>query len=336
VGKEPEGFAEPLRGRRKHRNPLASQRHVAFSMSTPFLILFAAFFILPLGYAIVKSIQSPRGVGLAGFGNFSIAIHTGAFWSSIVRVAYIGVIEIGLMLGFGMLLALLLDSPYCRGKRIFAVVYFLPYAVPGVIASIMWGFLLTPQLDSLVRSAKLNPLGTSTVLYSIILIVVWEFMGYNMTIYLTGLAQISPGVLEAAKIDGCSELQLVRYIKVPLLRRMVVFTAVLSIIGTLQLFNEPAIISALAPLGPTYTPNLGIYNEAFQDSNIPLAAAESLILAVVTIGATAAFYGLSRRRRGAARGDRDRSSGPRTPRSPADPTVSGRGRGRDALELSGS
>jgi multiple sugar transport system permease protein len=315
-----------LNGSGKPAEALGKQNGASIAMLAPFIILFAAFFIVPVIYAIDKSLQSPRGGGYAGWSNFSIVLHSSSgLWSGVGRVAYIGVIQIVVMLGLGMVLALLLDSPYCKGKRIFAVIYFLPYAVPGVIASIMWGFLLTPSVDSLVRTVGVNPLSLSTVLYSIILIVVWEFMGYNMTIYLTGLSQIPPTVLEAAKIDGCSELQLIRHIKLPMLRRMVLFTAVLSIIGTLQLFNEPKIISQLVQLSPTYTPNIAIYNEAFQSSNIPFAAAESLVLAVITITATVAFYTITRRR-----GARSSTAGPAvggsavTGLTTADPAAGGR------------
>ena len=103
------------------------------------------------------------------------------------------------MVCLALALALFLDGPYCRGRRLFTTVYFLPYAVPGVIAAIMWGFLFTPQLDSLLRLPRslglahqaLQPLSTASVIYAIMLIVTWEYTGYNMTIYLTG-ANLDP------------------------------------------------------------------------------------------------------------------------------------------------
>jgi multiple sugar transport system permease protein len=279
------------------RSGHAKREAAALSMATPFLVLFALFVVVPLGYAIVHSLSQPSGKSGTTVSNFSEVIHSGDFWSGVERVLYLGVIQIVIMLGLAMGLALLLDSPLCKGKRMFALIYFVPYAVPGVIATIMWGFILSPQVDSLVHGAGVNPLSLRLVLYSIVLIVLWEFTGYNMTIYLTGLASISPEVLEAARIDGCSNLQLALRIKLPLIRRMIIFTAVLSIIGTLQLFNEPEILSALVPLTPSYTPNLSIYNEAFEFGNIPFAAAESLILGVIIVVATAAFYGLTAARR---------------------------------------
>jgi multiple sugar transport system permease protein len=231
----------------------------------------------------------------------------------------------------------LLDSPFCRGKRVFTLVFFLPYAVPGVVASIMWGFLLSPSVDNLVHSTNLDPLGPDLVLYSIILIVVWEFVGYNMVIYRTALTSISFEVIEAARMDGCSELQLARYIKLPLLRRMIIFTSILSIIGTLQLFNEPEILSEITTISPTYTPNLSIYNEAFAFTNIPFAATESIILLVIIVGATFAFFTVARQRPGRrSASSAAKRAAPRTATGGGDGLgLRGRGSGAGQPTLSG-
>ena len=127
------------------------------------------------------------------------------------------------------------------------------------------------------------------------LIVTWEFTGYNMTILLTSLTTVPHQVIEAAKIDGCSELAIAWRIKLPLIRRTVIFI-VISIIGTLQLFNEPVILNDIASIGSSYTPNQIIYNTAFSFGNEQLAAAQSVMLALITIVATASFYGIMRRR----------------------------------------
>jgi multiple sugar transport system permease protein len=208
------------------------------------------------------------------------------------------------MIGLALVLALFLDSSYCVGRRFFALVYFLPYAVPGVIAAIMWAFLLEPDIDGALRlphllglaSGPVNPLSFRFALYAIMLIVTWEFAGYNMTILLTSLTNVPAQIVEAARIDGCSELGIALRIKFPLIRRTVLFTVILSIIGTLQLFNEPVLLNDIASIGSGYTPNQIIYNTAFSFGNEPLAAAQSVLLAVITIGATVAFYGIVRRR----------------------------------------
>lgn len=275
-------------------------------MTTPFLALYLLFFLAPFGYSVVLSLRSPLTNGFVGLFNYRNVVGNGEFWSAVVRMAYFGVIQVAVMIVLAITLALLLDSPYCRGKKFFALAYFFPYAVPGVIAAVMWAFLLQPDLDDGLNvphllgltSGSLNPLSYRFVIYALMLIVTWEWAGYNMTIVLTSLTSVPREVLESGKIDGASELALAWRIKLPMIRRTVAFITVISIIGTLQLFNEPMVLNDIASIGSSYTPNQLIYNTAFSFGNEQLAAAQSIVLALITVLATASFYGLVRRRFG--------------------------------------
>ena len=288
----------------RRRRWRASQGRSGFGMTAPFLALFAVFFAGPLIYSIVLSFRSPLTGNFTGLLNYRTVFSNGAYWSGVERMAYFGVIQVTVMIGLAIGLALLLDSPYCRGRKVFALVYFLPYAVPGVIAAIMWGFLLEPDLDVALKvphlvgiaSGPLQPLSYRWALYAIMLIVTWEWTGYNMTILITSLTNVPAQVLEAAKVDGASEVQVAAKIKLPMVRRTVIFTIVLSIIGTLQLFNEPVILNDIASIGSNLTPNQIIYNTAFSFGNEELAAAQSVILALITVIATVAFFAVVRRR----------------------------------------
>ena len=147
-----------------------------------------------------------------------------------------------------------------------------------------------------ITSGPLTPLSYRFVLYAMMLIVTWEWTGYNMTILLTSLTSVPREVIEAAKVDGASELSVALRVKLPMVRRTVLFIVVLSIIGSLQLFNEPMILNDIANIGSSYTPNQMIYNTAFSFGNEQLAAAQSVVLAVITVVATVAFYTIVRRR----------------------------------------
>ena len=120
-------------------------------MTVPFLALFALFFAGPLVYSVILSLRSPLTSAFSGLLNYRTVFHNGEYWSGVVRMLYFGAIQVSVMVGLAIGLALFLDSPYCKGRRIFALVYFLPFAVPGVIAAIMWGFLLQPDLDSALK-----------------------------------------------------------------------------------------------------------------------------------------------------------------------------------------
>jgi multiple sugar transport system permease protein len=286
------------------RGAAAAQRRAAAGMTVPFLVLFAVFFAGPLIYSVVLSLRAGGTGAFAGLLNYRSVVSNSQFWGGVQRMAYFGVIQVTVMIGLAVVLALFLDSGYCLGRRFFALVYFLPFAVPSVIAAIMWGFLLEPDLDSALKlphlvgltSGAVSPLSYRLALYAMMLIVTWEFTGYNMTILLTSLTSVPRHLVEAAAIDGCSEVRIAWRIKFPLIRRTVVFTVILSIIGTLQLFNEPVILNYIAATSSSYTPNQIIYNTAFSFGNEPLAAAQSVILAAITIVATVAFYSIVRRR----------------------------------------
>ena len=283
-------------------------------MTGPYLAVFAMFFVAPLVYSVVLSLRSPP-------------------YERIYRAAQLphrllqrGVLERGGPHGLlrrhtgerhdrpGDNPGPVPRQPLLPGKKVLrALLYFLPYAVPGVIAAIKWGFLLEPDLDSAlnvphqlgITNAAVTPLDYRLSLYAIMLIVTWEWTGYNMTILMTSLTNVPHQVLEAAKIDGCSELSIATRIKLPLIRRTIVFIVMLSIIGTFQLFNEPVILNEIASMGNSITPNQIIYNTAFSFGNEQLAAAQSVVLAAITIVATVVFYSIVRRRMdpfGATRG----------------------------------
>ncbi len=286
-------------------------------MLAPFFILFLGFFVYPFFYAFYLSMYATRmGANqFVGLNNYLIALTDSEFWHSITTVLYFGVLQAVSVLLVGLILALFLDSSLVKGKAFFRLVYFLPYAVPGVIAALMWGFLYSPQLDPLLRVFSLfdagkpvNVLSSSSLLYSIVNIVTWEWAGYNMTLYFAALTALPIELYEAAKIDGCNEWRLAVLIKVPLLRPMILFTSILSIIGSMQLFNEPFILSNLTAVPPNYTPNLYIYNMAFSYGNLNYSAALSFLLAFVTFVASMLFLyftsGEQRREKRAARKQR--------------------------------
>ncbi|WP_233095873.1 carbohydrate ABC transporter permease [Alicyclobacillus sp. SO9] len=257
----------------------------AWGFLLPFMLLFVVFLIGPLIYAFYISlfVQRMGVLHFIGFHNYIIALHNGAFWVSILRVLYYGVLQAILMIGLAIVLALLLDTPYARGKAFFRLVYFLPYAVPGVLAAILWGFMYSTRIDPILSAIHFKPLSSGVLLYSILNITVWEWVGYNMTIYIASLAGQNRDLFEAARIDGCGEWKLAWNVKLPLLQPTIVMTVLLSMIGSVQLFNEPFILESLTAISPNFTPNLAIFNMAIGVSNEPYGATLAVLLGVISI-----------------------------------------------------
>jgi multiple sugar transport system permease protein len=271
----------------------------------PFAALFIAFYLVPIGYAIWKSLLVVERTGTFGpaqevFGGLTQYIRVfenEVFWASVGRVLLFGVVQVPVMLGLALLFALLLDSPLLRGKRFFRLAFFVPYAVPGVIAAIMWGFLYSPQLSPFTAlTRQVDFLSADFVLWSIANVVTWVFVGYNMLIIYSTLLAIPSEIYEAARIDGAGQARIAWSIKIPLVRPSLVLTAVLSIIGTLQLLAEPQTFRAFSSaVTSTYTPNMTIYATS-SIPNVSLAAAMSVVLALATFVLSFTFLRITQRK----------------------------------------
>jgi multiple sugar transport system permease protein len=274
-----------------------THRRAAAGFLAPFCLLFGAFFLAPIGYALYQSLvrverTGPLGLGgrsevFAGLDNYARALEEAGFVDSVLRVLLFAAVEVPLMIGLATLLALLLDSASARGVRFFRTSYFLPFGVPGVIASILWGFLyvpgISPFLEGLDRlGLQVDLLSPDTVLWSIANIVIWQFAGYNMLVIAAQLHGIDRNLYDSARVDGATAWQVIRYVKLPLLRPAIVLTAVFTLIGSLQLFSEPLVLRPISTgISSHYTPNMSAYSEAFQNNSYNLAAAEAVLLALV-------------------------------------------------------
>jgi multiple sugar transport system permease protein len=271
----------------------------------PFGALFATFYVLPIGYAVYQSLLVVEREGTFGpavkvFGGLTqyVAVfENSAFWSSIGRVLMFGVVQVPIMLGIALTLALLLDSPLVRGSKFFRLAFFAPYAVPSVIAAIMWGFLYSPNLSPFTSvTQNVDFLSAGSVLWSIANVVTWVYVGYNMLIIYSALLAIPSEIYEAARLDGASQFRIALSIKIPLVVPALVLTGIFSIIGTLQLLAEPQVFQSFSSaVTSTFTPNLTIYSTA-SIPNISLAAAMSVVLALATFVLSFTVLKLTQRR----------------------------------------
>ena len=170
-----------------------------------------------------------------------------------------------------------------------AIAIFLPYAVPAVVATLMWGFIygtqfgLVGDLNEFLGTA-FAPLSNTWVLASVGNIVTWEFVGYNMLLFYAALRVIPVDLYEAAELDGAGTFRIIRSIKLPALRPAIVIGTIFSIIGSFQLFNEPNILQSLAPNSITtfFTPNMYAYNLSFSGQQYNYSATIAIIVGLLT------------------------------------------------------
>lgn len=262
----------------------------------PFVLAFAIFYIAPIIYAIGQSLFTVRtsGLGLApaetlfvGLDNYLRALDNTMFVESLGRIAIFALVQVPIMVILSTGLALLLESGRVRWPQFFRVAFFMPYGVPGVIASLLWGFLYIPATSPILQGLSevgidIVPLSSDSVIIAIANIGIWTFAGYNMLVLIAALQAVPADLYEAARIDGAGEWRIIWNIKLPLLRPSIILTTVFTIIGTLQLFVEPLVLRPLTTaINNDFTPNLAAYNQAFGQSNPNLAAAMAVIVAVI-------------------------------------------------------
>ncbi|WBQ03361.1 carbohydrate ABC transporter permease [Kribbella sp. CA-293567] len=260
----------------------------------PFLVVFALTFLAPIGYAIYLSLFRDQaffgGTVFVGLDNYAAAIQDSKLWESFLRVLLFLAVQVPVMLILALLAALAIDSARLHAAGFFRIVIFLPYAVPGVVAVLMWGFIygnnfgLAADLNELLGTTAIQPLSGRWMLPSIANIVTWEFVGYNMLIFYSALRTVPEELYEAAAIDGAGPLRTIRAVKLPALRGAIVIATIFSIIGSFQLFNEPNILRTLAPnvITTYYTPNMYAYNLSFAGQQFNYAATVAIVMGVLT------------------------------------------------------
>lgn len=260
----------------------------------PFLLVFALVFLAPIGYAFGLSLFRDQaffgGTTFVGADNYALVLADAKFWESFLRVLVFLAVQVPVMLLLALVAALAIDSARLHAAGFFRIVIFLPYAVPAVVATLMWGFMygdhfgLAADLNRLFGTDAIKPLSGGWTLASIGNIVTWEFVGYNMLIFYSALKVVPTDLYEAAAIDGAGTMRTILSIKIPALRGALMIATIFSIIGSFQLFNEPNILRTLIPnvISTFYTPNMYAYNLSFAGQQYNYSATVAIVMGVLT------------------------------------------------------
>ncbi|WSV27535.1 sugar ABC transporter permease [Streptomyces sp. NBC_01017] len=278
---------------------LRSQRRTAALLITPFFALFAVVMAAPIAYAVWMSLFQERSSGLgfggtervfAGFGNYTKALADTGFRASFAHIALYCALYIPVMIGGSLALALLVDSALARAKRFFQLALFLPHAIPGLIASIIWIYLYTPGLSPVLEwigafGGSWDFYANDHVLASLVNLSAWQWMGYNMVIFYAALQAVPREVIEAAVVDGAGALRTALQIKVPMIASAIVMTVLFTCVGAIQIFTEPKLLNQRgAPsIDTEWSPTLFIWKAGFVQHDYGMAAAASLLLAVLGV-----------------------------------------------------
>jgi multiple sugar transport system permease protein len=277
-----------------------------YLFSLPFLALFLTFTIGPVIASFLMSftdlrsadIRSPLAVGLVGIDNYTKLFSDETFQKAAFNTAYFVVIGVPLTMGLALLVAVLLDSGITRFRTFFRVGYYLPVVTSIVAVAVVWRFLLQP--DSGIVNTLLGYVGIdgpswlrseTWAMPSLIAMSAWRNMGSLVIIFLAGLQVVPKEMHEAAAIDGAGAWGRFRHITLPMMRPTLLFGGVITMIGYLQFFEEPFIMTRGGPLDSTLSTAYYTYNQ-FGFGNYSYAAAMAYVLFVVIALVTAVQFKL--------------------------------------------
>ena len=252
----------------------------------PMLILYILFFILPLFQTIGYSFTDYNGINpkkeFTGLTNYFDVFQDKWFYNSMAFTGKSVLLMILLANVLGFLLALALNTKI-RSRNILRAIVFCPFVFNNVTVGFIWQFLLGRFMTDLypLTGWKVFNIGwlsdNSLVLYSVVFVKLWQSIGYFMVIYLAGLQLLPQDPLEAALIDGCTGIKMIRYITIPLMKPTAFVCIFLAITESLNMFP---LIMSLTNGGPGHASE-NIYNEAFKSHRMGYASALAVILTII-------------------------------------------------------
>lgn len=249
------------------------------------------FVFVPIVYAFYVSLHdwnllSPKV--FVGLQNYVKLLSDGAWWRSLGRTLLYSALYVPLLFCSALLAAVLINNIGGRLKNVVQTMYLMPFAITSIIAAVIWMFMLDPrtgfvnQLLSLVGLPHQQFLGsTDQALVCIVIVMLWMNLGYNMMIFLSAIKEIPADYFEAARIDGASKWQIFWHITFPLLREVSIFIFIVTMIASLQVFDQIQVMTKGGPANATEVSVLYIYKQAFQLLNMGYSSAMAFVLFVL-------------------------------------------------------
>lgn len=232
------------------------------------------FYFYPMIQAFLLSLQSGMGANLEyiGFDNYTRLFNDPAFLKALSNTMIYLLVQVPVMILLALVFSVLLNDPTLKFRGFFRTAIFLPAVTSLVAYAVVFKYLFNPDglvnellLQLNIISKPLNWISDPLLAkITIILAITWRWTGYNMIFYLSALQNVDKSIYEAARIDGASAIQQFFYLTIPLLKPIILFTSIVSTIGTLQLFDEVMNITGGGPGDATVTISMYIYNLSFE------------------------------------------------------------------------
>lgn len=279
--------------KKKHTSLVMTNRMYVFVI--PALLLFCVFWILPVLQLVYYSFTNFNGINYhydyVGLANYAKIFKDGSLIAVTKNtlIYTLVVVIFGNLLGLGLALAL---NTKIKGKTFFRTATYIPALFSAVVVGFIWSYVYMPDSGMIASfmnligldGSKFNIIGNfKTALYGIAIVDIWKNVGTTMIIYLAGLQTVDENLIEAGRIDGCTESQLIRHIRLPLITATITINVVLSVISGLKAFDYSFIMTNGGPGSSTKTLMFEIYKIAFNNQMMGKASAFSVVAFILII-----------------------------------------------------
>ena len=265
-----------------------TKQFLMFAGVTTFI--FCAVVIVPFLYGLYLTFTSWDGVSVTkpfvGMANYASTFADVDFWKALARTAVYSVISVILVNVVAFILAFLVTSGV-KGQNFFRAGFFVPNLIGGIVLGYIWKFVFNRAFVALGQSLSIGFLSTSWLattngaMLCLIIVSVWQYAGYMMLIYVAGFMSVSNDVIEAAKIDGCTNMQTIVHISVPLMVSSFVQCLFLTITRCFMVYDVNLSLTKGEPFNSSVMAAMHVYNTAFTYKNYGTGQAEALVLFVV-------------------------------------------------------
>ena len=264
------------------------KQYLMFAGVTTFVFVMVV--IVPFVYGLYLTFTSWDGISktkpFVGFANYAATFTDAAYWQAMGRTIIYSIIAVILVNVVAFILAYLVTSGV-KGQNFFRAGFFIPNLIGGIVLGYIWKFVFNRALVSIGNSLSVGFLSnswlatTNGAMLCMIIVSVWQYAGYMMLIYVAGFMSVSDDVLEAAMIDGCTHIQSVVKISVPLMVSSFVQCLFLTITRCFMVYDVNLSLTNGEPFNSSVMAAMHVYNQAFTYKNYGTGQAEALVLFII-------------------------------------------------------
>lgn len=292
---------------RVHRRSTAKWITI-ISFLSPALIVYVLLVLVPIVQAAYFSLYRWNGLGsltdFRGFSNyvrlFSDDVFISAIWHNLALVALSVFVQLPFALGLALIIGRNLP-----GRTFFRLLFFMPFVLAEVIAGVIWSYMFRPDVglvNVILRAIGLDFLAlswlgdTSTVLLAVFLVITWKYFGFHMIVYVAALQNIPHEIEEAARIDGATNLQVIRHITIPMIASTIRMSIFFAVVGALQVFDLVWVLTSGGPAHASETMAVFLIKQGFQRFSVGYGSAVAVVMFVMCLAFSLAYQRIVMRR----------------------------------------